>query len=133
MIIARLTSAYLTTPVERETYLVQLFTIACNVLIGSDFGVLTRLDSILLGRQSIGIITHRMQNIKTAQTLVAGIDVTGDVTQGMSYMQSCTRWIGKHVQHIILGPITVYIALVGVMFTPVLLPLFFYFLIIIVH
>ena len=92
--------ADLAVPVERETDLVQLLAVAVYVLECGLFRMLACLDGILLGRQSVGVITHRIQHVVALLTLVARIDVAGDVAQWMAHVQSCTRWVGKHVQHI---------------------------------
>ena len=106
----------------------------CRVSIaGSRMTVLTRLDGVLFGGQTISIITHGMQDVETLQTLVARINIAGNVAEGMSYMQTCSRRIGKHIEHIELGTGIVNITLVGVMITPILLPLFLYFFIVIIH
>ena len=95
--------------------------------------MLTRLNGILLGGQTIGIISHGIEHIITAQTLVAGIDIAGYITQRMAYMKSCSRWIGKHVEHVELVAISVFTHLIGLVGNPFRLPLLFYFSEIIFH
>ena len=95
--------------------------------------MLTRLYRILLGGQSIGIITHGMQHIKTFQPLVTRIDVAGNVTQRMPHMQSCSRGVGEHVEHIEFGFRVVNFHLIDFVILPVALPLFLYFFKIIFH
>ena len=75
MVIIRVTSAYLTIPVEAETYLVQLATIAIDVFCSCNSRVLSRLDCILLSWQAISIVAHRVQYVKALLALEAGIDV----------------------------------------------------------
>jgi len=62
--------------------------------------VLSRLDGILLSRQSKGIIAHRVQDVKALLLLVTTINVRGDVAQRVTYVQTRTRWIREHVQNI---------------------------------
>ncbi len=88
MVILRVAGANLAVPVEREADLVELLTVAVDVGNGSYLWVLTSLDGILLGRQSVCIVAHRIQYVVTIQTLVASIDVAGDVTQWVTYVQS---------------------------------------------
>ena len=133
LVIFGVTGAHLAVPVIAETNLVQLLTVACDVLVGGDFRVLARLDGILLGGQAVGIIAHGMQHVETALALVARIDVAGDVAQRMSHVQTRSRRIREHIQHIELGTVIVDVALVGVMLTPVLLPLFLYLFKIVIH
>ena len=133
LVIGGVTGAHLTVPIVAEADLVQLLTIAGDVLIGGDFGVLAGLDSILLGRQTIGVITHGMQHVEAFQALVTRIDVAGNVTQRMSHVQTCSRGIWEHVENVELGATVVNFALIGVIFTPILLPLFLYLFIVVVH
>ena len=133
LIVNGVTGAHFAVPIVAETYFVQLLAIAGNILISSDFRMLTRLDGILLGGQTIGIIAHGVQHVEALQALVAGINVTGNVAQRMSHMQTCSRRIGKHVQHIKFRTAIVNFTFIGVMITPILLPLFFYVFIVIFH
>ena len=88
MVILRVAGTNLTVPVEREANLVELFTIAVDVGYGSNLWVLTCLDSILLCRQSVSIVTHRVQYVKSVQTLVACIDIASDITKWVTYVQT---------------------------------------------
>ena len=133
LVIGGITGAHLTVPVITETYFVQLLAITCNILIGSYLGMLSCLDGILLSGKAISVISHGMQHVKSFQALVTRIDVTGYVAKGMSHVQACSRRIRKHIEHIELGTAIVNFTFVGVMFTPILLPLFLYLIKIIVH
>ena len=119
LVVARVAGAHLAVPVEREAYLVQLLTVAVDVLVGSNLGVLSRLNGILLCRQSVGIVAHRVEYVVSLQTLVACIDVAGDVAQGVSHMESCSRWIWEHVEHVELLLVLVLTHLVGLVLLPV--------------
>ena len=125
--------AYFAVPVIAETYLVELLTVAGDVLHCSDFGVLTGLDGILFGWQSVGVVAHGMQHVKAFQTLVARIYVAGNVTKRMSHMQTRTAWVGEHVENIELRSALVDIYLVGFVIPPVLLPLFLNLVKIVLH
>ena len=125
MVVTWVTGAHFTTPVERETYLVQLFTIAVDVLESSLFGMLSRLYCILFGGQSIGVITHGVKYVEALLTLESSIDVTGYVTKGMSHVQSCSRGIGKHVQHIVFLLVGILCNAIGLFLVPALVPLLF--------
>ena len=80
MIIFRVTSTYFAAPVERESYFIELFTIAFDILNGGNRRVLSGLDGILFGRKSVCIISHRIQYIETLQSFVAGINVRSNVS-----------------------------------------------------
>ena len=133
LVVLRVTGAHLAVPIVAETYFVQLIAVARDVIISSDFRMLARLDSILLSGQTIGVIAHGMQHVKAFQAFVARIYVAGNIAQGVSHVQSCSRRIGEHVEHVEFRAVMVYFAFVGVIVTPVLLPLFLYLFIVIVH
>ena len=125
--------AHLAVPVVAEAYLVELLAIAADVFLRCHLGVLTRLDGILLGRQTIGVIAHGVKHIEAAQTLVARKYVAGNVAQRVSHMQTRTRGVWKHVEHIVFGFVIVYFSLIGVVLLPVGLPLLLYLFIFIFH
>ena len=79
LVIFRIAGANLTVPVETEAYFVQLLTVAGNVLLCRDGRMLTSLDGILLCRQAIGIVAHRVQHVVTTQTLVTRIDIACNI------------------------------------------------------
>ena len=76
----------------KKGYDIELLTIAVDVGYGSNLWVLTSLDSILLCRQSVSIVTHRVQYIKSVQTLVACIDIASDITKWVTYVQTSSLW-----------------------------------------
>ena len=122
VIVVRVAGAHFAVPVEAETNLVELFAIVVDILESSDFRMLTCLDGILLCWQSVGIVAHWVQHIETLQTLVASIDVACYVSQRMSHVQSCARWIREHVQHIELLLVLVFNNVVSLLLHPALLP-----------
>ena len=65
LVVSGVTGFHFTVPIIAKSYLVQLLAVARDVLVGGDFRMLSRLDSILLGWQTIGIITHGMQHVKS--------------------------------------------------------------------
>ena len=70
MVILRVAGTNLTVPIEAEANLVELLAVAVDVGYSSNLWVLTSLDSILLSRQSVSIVTHRVQYVESVQTLV---------------------------------------------------------------
>ena len=88
MVILRVAGTNLTVPIEAEANLVELLAVAVDVGHGSYLWVLTCLDSILLSRQSVSIVTHRVQYVESVQTLVACIDIAGDITKWVTYVQT---------------------------------------------
>ena len=71
MVIFRITSAQLAAPVVAETDLVHLLAIAGDVVLGRHFRMLSCLDSVLFGGQSISVVTHGMQHVKAVQPFIA--------------------------------------------------------------
>ena len=88
MVILRVAGTNLAVPVEREANLVELLAVAVDVGYGSNLWVLTSLDSILLSRQTVSIVTHRVQYVESVQTLVACIDIARDITKWVTYVQT---------------------------------------------
>ena len=126
LVIMRVAGAHLPAPVEAEAYLVQLFAIAGDVPRRGDGRVLPRLDGILLGGQTVGIIAHRVEHVEPAKTLVACIYIRSYVAEGVSHVQSRPRRIGKHVEDIELPARPVFGHLVCLVLDPTLSPLLFY-------
>ncbi len=87
--------------------------------------MLASLDSILLGRQAIGIIAHGVQHVEASLALVSRIDVACYVAQRVSHMQAGATRVREHVENIELGFVLVDIYLVGIIIFPVLLPFLF--------
>ena len=122
LVVLRIAGAHLAAPIERETDLIQLLTIAVDVLRGGYSGVLTRLNSILLGGQTECVVTHRVQNVETTQTLVTRIDIRGDVAQRVTHVQTCARRIGEHIENIEFGTRRIDLHFVGTALAPLFLP-----------
>ena len=95
--------------------------------------MLPRLDSILLGGQTVGIVAHGMKHVESLQALEAGIYVGSYVAEGMTYVKTGTRRVGKHVEHVIFRPRRVYFGTIGIIVAPILLPARFYISVIVVH
>ena len=85
--------------------------------------MLTSLNRILLSRESESIVTHRVQYVKSFETLVPRIDIRSDITQRMADMQTRSRRVWEHIQHIILRAIFINLDFVGFSFGPTALPL----------
>ena len=87
--------------------------------------MLTCLDGILLCGQTVGIVAHGVQHIEALLTLVAGIDIAGNIAKGMAYMKSCPTRIREHVQHVELLLVLVLHHAISAIFHPSLLPFLF--------
>ena len=132
-VVDRITSAHLALPVEREADLIQLRTIAVDILEGGLLRVLTSLNGILLCRQTVGIVTHRVQDVETLLTLITGVDIRSDVSEGVANMQAGARRIGEHIQYVEFLFVLVLHHAVGLVLHPSLLPFLFNFSEVVIH
>jgi hypothetical protein len=85
------------------------------------------LDSSILSRQSKGIKTHRVKHIIALHPLEPGMNIRGSHGIPMTDMK-ITRGIREHGQGIPLGLGALLSNLIQLILSPLLLPLFFYFL-----
>ncbi len=111
-----------TAPIVAETYLTELADVSLDVLVRCYFGVLTGLNSILLRRQAIGVETHGVQHVEAALAFVPAVDIRGDIAQRMAYVQTGTRRIREHVQHIVVRFVRLITYSIGIGIVPRLLP-----------
>ena len=111
-----------TAPIVAETYLTELADISLDVLARCYFGVLTGLNSILLRRQAIGVEAHGVQHVEAALAFVAAVDIRGNIAQRMAYVQTGTRRIREHVQHIVVRFVRLITYSIGIGIVPRLLP-----------
>jgi hypothetical protein len=63
-------------------------------------GVRAGFHGMLLGGEAERIPADRMQDVETLRALVAGEDVGGGVSFGMTNVQPRARRIRKHVEHV---------------------------------
>ena len=132
-IVVGVAGTYLAVPVETETYVVELLTVACYVFTCCNFGMLTRLDGILLGRKSVGVVAHRMEHIESTQTFVAGEYVGCNIAERMAHMQPGSGGIREHIEHIEFRLGAVCFRAVGFILFPSLLPALFYLFMTVFH
>ena len=95
--------------------------------------MLPGLDGILLGGETEGVVTHRVQDVEALQPFVAAVDVAGNITQRMAHVQSGPGGVRKHVEHIILGLGGVGLYAEGLAISPIGLPFLLDFLEIVFH
>ena len=114
-------------PIIGETDFGELRDIACHVLVGGLERVLTRLNSVLLRGQTIGIEAHRMEHIEALKTFVTRVNIRSDIPEWVAYVEACTRRVGEHVEHIEMGLGAAVVHLIGVVFAPISLPFLLYF------
>ena len=124
-IISGFASAHFTTPIEGESNLVELFAIARDVLLSSHRRMLSCLNGILLSWQTISIVSHWVEHIETALTLVACIDVGSYVSQWVTNVKSCSRGIRKHIEYVVFGLIASCLCVIGAFFRPCFTPSLF--------
>ena len=133
LIVFGVAGAYLAVPVVAHANLVELAAIAGDVYSRCLFGVLAGLNGILLGGQAVGVVAHGMEDVEALQTLVAREDVAGDVSQGMTHMQTCSRGVREHVKNIVLGTRRIGLNMVHALVGPLFLPFRFYCFMIVFH
>ena len=133
VVILGVAGAHLALPVEAEAYLVELLAVAGDVLLRGDGRVLSGLDGILFGGESVGIVAHGVEHVVALRALVARIDVRGDVAQGVAHMESGAGGVGEHVEHVELLLVGVSLYVVCLFRGPFLLPLLFDFSEVVFH
>ena len=79
-VIFRTARHYFPRPVKTQTYFIELFFISSYIFFGSISRVFACLDSILLGRQTKAVKTHRVQYIVAFHTLESGVDIARYIT-----------------------------------------------------
>ena len=75
-----------------------------DVGLGVGPGVLAGLAGVFLGREPEGVEAHGVQHVEPGHPLEPGVDVGGDVAEGMADVQPRTRRIREHVHDEQLGP-----------------------------
>ena len=132
-VVSRIAGSDFAVPVVAEADFVELLTVTVYVVDGSHLGVLTGLYCILFGGQAIGVVSHRMQDVESLQTLVSAIDVRGNVTERMTHMESGAGRIREHVEDIELRLGRVDFSFIRFVLFPIFLPTGLYFFKIIFH
>ena len=121
-------------PVIVKAQLLELLGEGLDILLGEAVGVVAGIHSVLLGRQTEGVIAHGVQHVVALHPLHAGHDVGGRVALGMARVQAHAGRIREHIQHIILRSAEIpHVRVEGVVFLPVFLPLGFNACVIVVH
>ena len=133
VVIVAVAGADFAVPVEAEPDVVELFAIAVDIVDGRNGGMLARLDGILFGGKSVGIVAHGVEHVEALQSLVAGVDIGGDIAQGVTYVEASARGIGEHVEHIEFLLRFIYFNVVSFLSGPSLSPLFLNVFKVIVH
>src|SRR5207249_4821930 len=98
--VRRIRGRNLAVPVIAEAEPLDLPADVRDIPLSRDAGLCAGLDRVLFGWQSEGVVAHRMQDVEPPHALVAAPHVCGRVAFGMADMQSFTRWVGKHVEHV---------------------------------
>ena len=95
--------------------------------------MLSCLDGVLLSRQPEAVIPHGVQDIEATMSLVARVDVAGDVAEGVADVEPCAGRVGEHVENVEFGLARVLSHFVGVLFRPNRLPPLLYRSKIVIH
>ena len=132
-VIFRIACADFSAPVERETYLVELGTITCDVFRCGFFRMLTCLYGILLGGKTVCVIAHGMKHVEALLAFEACVDVACYISQRVTDVKSGSGGVGEHVKDIEFFLVRVLDSFVGLVLSPVVLPSAFNFLMIVFH
>ena len=74
-----------------------------------------------------------MKDIETLEAFVAAVDIAGDIAKRVTYVQTRTRWIREHLEHIKWLFVALIAYFVSTSFSPFGLPFLFNIGKIIVH
>ncbi|MNZ83004.1 hypothetical protein D3C78_1017200 [compost metagenome] len=96
MVIFHVTGGEFAGPVQRQAHGFQLAAHGRDVLVGPVLRMNLVLHGGIFGRHAEGVPAHRMQDVETTGTLVAGDDVAHGVVADMAHMDA-SRWIRKHL------------------------------------
>ena len=122
-VIFGITGTDLTAPIVAETDLFQLLPITGYIILCRDLRMLSGLDGVLLRGQSVSVVTHRVQYVKTLQTFETRINIRSYITERVANVQSRTGRIGEHVQYIVFRLIRVLFDFINLFGNPVVVPL----------
>src|SRR5215475_6724689 len=81
------------------------------------------LNCIVFRRRAERVPAHRMEHIETLEPLVPRPAIRQDVTAPVSYVQSGTRWVRKHIETVIFRARIIVLRLVKMVRSPVFTPL----------
>ena len=95
--------------------------------------MLAGLYGILLGRQAVGIVAHGVEYVVALQTLEAGVDVAGDISQRMAHMEARTTGVREHIEDVELLFALVLGYFIGLVGLPIVEPFLLNFLKVIIH
>jgi hypothetical protein len=125
LIILRLTGSDFAAPIETETDFIELLPVTLNVVGCSNGRMLACLNGVLFSGQAVSIVTHRMQHIVSLQSLISCHYVGGYIAQGVPHVQTSSRRIREHIQHIVFRFRLIFVDFVRLTLNPLLLPLLF--------
>ena len=109
-------------PVDAEAQLLQLVAHPGNVVVRPGLGIDAALDGGVLGGQAEGVPAHRMQHREAPRPFEARDHVAQRIVSHMAHVQP-PRWIGEHLQHVVLRPRGIDYRAEGVSVRPGLAPL----------
>ena len=123
-VVARIAGGELAAPVERQAHRLELRLHRGDVGVGPGLGMDLLLDRGILGRQAEGVPAHRMQHVEALGALVARDHVALGVVAHVTHVDA-SRWIGKHLEHVVFRPALIHDGAKGLASVPDLLPLGF--------
>ena len=103
-VVAGIGGVDLPAPVVGEAQRLELAAKSRHVALGGGAGMGAGAQRVLLGGQPEGVPADGVQHVEAAHALVAGDDVGCGIALGMAHMKPVAAGVGKHVQHVVLGP-----------------------------
>ena len=82
----------------------------------------TLLDGVLLCGKPEGVVSHRMQHVKTLHAAMTCHDIAGGIALRVPDVKTATGWIGKHIENVVLGYFGPLTGTKQTLLLPVLLP-----------
>src|SRR5262249_45098589 len=110
-------------PVVHSADLLKLALEIFDVSLCADGRMNAFLNRIIFGWRAERVPTHRMEHIETLEPLVPRPAIRQDITAPVSYVQSGTRRVRKHIETIIFRAWIIVLRLVNTLRSPVFAPL----------
>ena len=133
LVVFRIGGIDLPGPVKAKAQRLELLLKVCNVVLGHNLRVNVVLNGVVLGRQAKGVPAHGVQHIVALQTLFASHNIQRRVRAGMTHMQALAGGVRELHQAVILRQGKILLGCKGVVGIPIVLPLLFDLLKIILH
>jgi len=100
-VVIRLCCTERSTSIISESKLFKLFDVCRDIFVRNVLWFHFVIDRVLFCTESKCVESHRVEYIESFEHLFASETVRSYVSLRMSYVKSCSGWIGKHVQNVV--------------------------------